>query len=257
MQEIRVAFMSASNRISGRLLLPGDRGPYPCVIACHSLLTSQATPIIRRMAEHLCAGGMAVLTFDFYGTGESGGPFREKRLQGMARNLTDAIAFLQGQYRIDSNRLGLWGRTSGGVVSLLAAERSGVRATVAVNALIEENLAERMLERHADEDIIPLSQNDHEWHIHLEGMSISRSYFEEVRAFFSSNAFQEKLMRLSHVLHILPAGHPAADESRLDQLFQLIGEPKRWLVIPATDHNFTGKEDVLMAETTAWFQAYL
>jgi uncharacterized protein len=75
-----------------------------------------------RYAESLVEGGLAVLLYDHRGFGISGGePRQVLNPWAQARGLIDAIAFAERCDEVDASRIGLWGVSFGGGMSIVVA----------------------------------------------------------------------------------------------------------------------------------------
>jgi dienelactone hydrolase len=70
--------------------------------------------IFVKCARALAQAGIASLRFDFYGSGESDGDFREVTLRGEISDARVAVEFFRRQKGIDPQRVGLLGISLGG-----------------------------------------------------------------------------------------------------------------------------------------------
>ncbi len=68
--------------------------------------------------------GIAVFTYDRRGSGRSGGNLKDSDYAMLADDAIAAVKMLQDDDRIDPKRVGIWGLSQGGWLSLLAAARS-------------------------------------------------------------------------------------------------------------------------------------
>lgn len=96
----------------------------PAIIICHGF-AGQKTGRFRLyviLAEALAKKGIAVLRFDFRGCGDSEGNFIETTFFGEVSDALKALEFLKNDPDIDSERIGIFGRSLGGAVALLAAK---------------------------------------------------------------------------------------------------------------------------------------
>ncbi len=112
-------------KIAGRLYLPGEgnQPPYPTVCICHGIparipdSSDRGYPLL---AEKVCRQDLAVLIFNFRGTGSSGGNLD---ILGWSRDLTTAIDYLCSLPEVDKSRLALLGFSGGAAVSVYVASQ--------------------------------------------------------------------------------------------------------------------------------------
>jgi dienelactone hydrolase len=76
------------------------------------------------MARWFAAHGLAALTYDKRGVGESEGNFRAVPFMTLCDDGLAAIEYLKSRKEIDSSRIGVWGLSQGGWLGPLAASRS-------------------------------------------------------------------------------------------------------------------------------------
>ncbi len=88
-----------------------------------------------KCSRALAAAGIASLRFDFYGSGESEGDFREVTLSGEIADARVAVGFFRRQTGIDPRRVGLLGLSLGGLIAATLAPRLKSRALVLWSAL--------------------------------------------------------------------------------------------------------------------------
>src|SRR5665213_2155595 len=69
--------------------------------------------------------GIDYLSFDFRGYGEREGEFNEMTIEGQVSDALVALEYLEKDKNIDKSRLGIFGRSFGGLVSLISAHRYG------------------------------------------------------------------------------------------------------------------------------------
>jgi fermentation-respiration switch protein FrsA (DUF1100 family) len=117
--------------IAGQLYLPeGDR-PYQTVCTCHGIPAGIPDPNDKgyaSLAEYLCSNGLAVLIFNFRGTGASGGNLD---ILGWTRDLEAMIDYLCALDEVDKSRLSLLGFSGGAAVAVyVAANDERVMAVV-------------------------------------------------------------------------------------------------------------------------------
>jgi dienelactone hydrolase len=103
------------------LYRPRGEGPVPIVVMAHGF-TATREESLSRFAERFADAGIATLTFDYRGFGDSGGA--ERQVLSIRRQLEDlsaALAFARSIDGIDPARVGLWGTSFGGGLTLETA----------------------------------------------------------------------------------------------------------------------------------------
>ncbi|MBC9734873.1 alpha/beta hydrolase family protein [Nocardioides marmotae] len=123
--------------VSGELLVPRGRGPFPAVVLNHGYIDPAVYTLGRglsREQEWLAAAGFVVLHTDYRGHAGSdpvGDVDRESRL-AYTRDAIGAVKTLEQEPYVDDDRLAMLGRSMGGGVTLnaLVAEPGLVDAAV-------------------------------------------------------------------------------------------------------------------------------
>jgi cephalosporin-C deacetylase-like acetyl esterase len=120
-----------SSALRGTLSLPdAGTGPLPAVVMGAGLgaLKEWLDPF----AEVFTAAGLAVITWDQRGFGQSDGPVRQEGDPfGYVRDWRQALAYAAGLPEIDAGRIGIWGTSyAGGVAMIVAAIDRHVRCVV-------------------------------------------------------------------------------------------------------------------------------
>jgi fermentation-respiration switch protein FrsA (DUF1100 family) len=110
-------------KISGQLYLPDESNqtPYPTVCVCHGIPVKSPDPNDRGyplLAERICREGLAVLIFNFRGTGASNGNLD---ILGWTRDLKAVIDYLWALPEVDRSHLSLLGFSGGAAVSVYVA----------------------------------------------------------------------------------------------------------------------------------------
>lgn len=127
-----VEFPSEGAVLRGRLYLPRDRAPVPCIVMAHG--TSATIQMVADdYARAFLGADMGVLLYDHRNFGDSGGePRQEINPWIQARGYRDAVAYLRTRPQIDHSRLALWGDSySATQVLVVGALLDGLAAVVA------------------------------------------------------------------------------------------------------------------------------
>jgi len=122
-REEEIRFRSGSITLAGTLRLPLKGGKHP------ALFLMQGSGDSDREAEsfyadHFARHGIATLVYDKRGTGDSSGDYRDESFNDFAADALAGIHYLQSRPEVRSMRVGLYGRSHGGIVAPLAASLS-------------------------------------------------------------------------------------------------------------------------------------
>ncbi|QQQ78328.1 alpha/beta hydrolase [Saccharothrix sp. 6-C] len=118
-----VAFTNAGVVLAGTLTLPEGGAPAPGVVMVGGSGPSDRDndthfPPIRR---HLVDAGIAVLSYDKRGVGESSGDWLDATVDDLASDAAAALDFLRARPEVRGGAVGLFGHSEGGWVVLRAA----------------------------------------------------------------------------------------------------------------------------------------
>ncbi len=125
LRQYEVRFPSGSDLLAGTLTLPRGSPPYPAVA-----FVTGSGPTVRAYLPDLQAllveSGVAVLSYDKRGVGQSGGTYpgesaTDSTLAILARDAVAGVRFLARQPEIDRRRIGLAGHSQAGWIMPLAA----------------------------------------------------------------------------------------------------------------------------------------
>jgi pimeloyl-ACP methyl ester carboxylesterase len=119
------SFQSGAVTLNGTLYMPKIEGRVPAVIVFHAASSpTRDVPLYRHLTEMLPPLGIAVFVFDRRGSGKSGGKLEDSDYNILADDGIAAQRMLAADARIDARKIGFWGLSQGGWLSLLAASRS-------------------------------------------------------------------------------------------------------------------------------------
>jgi dipeptidyl aminopeptidase/acylaminoacyl peptidase len=241
----------AGHQLRGMIHLP-EHSPAPGVVLFHGFTGDRMEShwLFVKCSRALARAGLASLRFDFFGSGESEGEFREATLETEIADAEDAVGFFRRQEGIDSQRIGLLGLSLGGALAALTAERVGARALVLWSAVAHFPRLEAVAET--------LTQPF--------GNDGTREYAgHEI-----SPRFLEAASRLDPLAGV--AGyrgptlviHPERDEhlplNHPEDYFHASAAPvKEIIIIPGADHTFSsiGWEREVISRTVEWFRSSL
>ena len=130
--ELQIGFRSGDQQVFGVLHLP-ESTPAPGSIMCHGFTGHKAEThrLFVDAARDFTRNGLAVLRFDFRGSGDSEGEFHEMTVSREIEDARAALDFLASRPEVDPARLGVLGLSLGGcVAACLAGTDDRVRALV-------------------------------------------------------------------------------------------------------------------------------
>jgi uncharacterized protein len=116
--------------LTGLLTLPDTSGPHPGIVVLHGSERGTRADFGRQiMSAFMASQGLAVLTYDKRGVGDSGGTYQEaaseSNLALLAQDALAGVNYLKGRPEVDSSHIGLIGYSQAGWIIPLAAEQSG------------------------------------------------------------------------------------------------------------------------------------
>lgn len=121
--EADVRFQSGRVTLAGTLRLPLAPGAHAAVFLLQG--SGNADREAESFyADYLARHGLATLVYDKRGTGRSGGDYRQSSFDDYAADALAGVHYLQSRSEIDPKRVGLSGRSHGGIVVPLAASLS-------------------------------------------------------------------------------------------------------------------------------------
>jgi len=125
-------FPTDRGTLHGEILLPQGKGPFPGAVLCHGMASGHLT--MRPSAQRLVRRGIATLTFDFRGHGQS-----EGLLDGdLAEDVIAATKLLRNHNKVDPKRIAIVGHSIGAVAAIQAAATSeNIQALVCLSSPAE------------------------------------------------------------------------------------------------------------------------
>jgi uncharacterized protein len=118
-----VTFQSGEATLSGTLIKPATTGPHPAVVLVHGSSPNVRGPLVDFATEVFAQHGIAALTYDKRGYGQSSGNPNKNSLYSLADDALAAVHYLQSRADIDPRRVGMEGESQGGWIIPIAASR--------------------------------------------------------------------------------------------------------------------------------------
>lgn len=228
-------------------------GPVPGVVFFHGFTGDRIEShwIFVKCARALQQAGMAALRFDFYGSGESEGTFRDMTLQGEIADAEDAVTFLRAQKGIATDRIGLAGLSLGGTVAASIASPVQARALVLWSAVAHTERLRRAIVRSGK--AIPSAQGNLEY----DAREVSTRFLEDmlkVNPLAALTAFKGPTLILQ------PGKDEVVPLSDAEEFLSSAGAAvKEKVIIGGANHTYTSItwENEVIQRTVAWFKRHL
>ena len=250
-------FGNEGQQIAGTLHLPNGVGPHPGVVLCHGFtgMRLEAHFLFVKTSRALEQAGIASLRFDFRGSGESEGEFRDMTVEGEVSDALKAVDVLCAVPEVDERRVGVLGLSLGGfVAACVTGLEKRVKSTVLWSAVA--NMSEAMERRLDAEQRLLLEEHGY---IDIGGHGLGKGFVDRVRAL---NPL-ELIARSSQPLLIV---HGTADESvRPEHADRYEAAARRGdrrvekFMVEGADHTYAtlADEQTVIERTVAWFRETL
>jgi len=134
-----VVVTSQGDNLAGILLLPESDRRVPVLIICHG--AGEFKENYLELCELLASRGVGTLAIDMHGHGQSAGARYYVNMLQWVADIQAAIEFLSTHPKVDGNRIGAFGLSSGGTAILEAAMIDPrLKALVALDATVRNSL---------------------------------------------------------------------------------------------------------------------
>lgn len=253
-KEKKVEFTSIGAKLKGFVRIPGNNFPLPGIILCHGFTNSKtADPLIQNSADALNRLGYATLQFDFYGSGESEGIFREKKISILRKNLEDAMQLFINLPEIHNSNIGLWGRSIGGTIAFLGSLHPNVKAAFLASPTVRFQEFFSKFISNSNHDFV--SMPDYIEHGLIKGeWSLNSGFFEELNLL--DTEVQDLAAEALNICIVQGTNDSKSKPQNTRWFYDLLPKPKR-LVMFDSDHNFKGVQLAVLSEMIHWFQTHL
>ncbi len=257
---IPVELLSQGSKIFGMIHRPKGNGKFPAVVFCHGLAGHKIGKhrMYVLLAELLSKAGIASFRFDFRGSGESEGAFHEMSLEGEVNDALVALEFISHQPFIMPNKIGLFGRSFGGSIAVLAASRFKKIKSIALWAPVFN--AVQWEEKWELVETQQLDENQRHELMRIDGQLPSMNFYKEL---FSMNLEKPlDLIQEVPMLHIHGQNDPVVGIDHAIHYEDKRREskaPTKFIRLKYSDHDFTHPEEKskALAETCKWFSETL
>lgn len=253
-----VGFKVSGQSLCGMLHLPdGVEAPVPAVVLCHGFTGHkiEAHCLFVKMARALSVVGIGALRFDFRGSGESDGEFREMTVSREIEDASAAVDFLVADGRVDSERLGVLGLSLGGcVAACLAGADTRVRSVALWSAVARpEAVCSEPPRAHWADRV------RRHGHMDIGGNVLGAGFVEDLPRHDPPSALSRSRAPVLIVHGQADTSVPVSDAGLYAEA--LAGRPAavEKLIVADADHTFSTVkwEQVVMGRTVEWFERTL
>lgn len=252
--ERSLSFQDQTGHRIAAILAEPQQAATSIAVLCHGFLSGKNSTTNKTLTRMLTERGIATFRFDFFGQGESEGPFQD---------ITNTLAVGQTMAAVDLmkqkgfRRIGLMGSSFGGLVSILTAAQRTDLACLALKCPVVDFAEELRLEFGEEEmarwratDTIPNIMGG-EGRIPLRYAfyedSLRRIAYEPARSITAPTLIVQGDQDEHVPLH------------QSTRLYETLGVKKHLEMLPGADHQFTRGEDFTrMTRLIAdWLTTYL
>lgn len=128
-----IFFQSGDLQLSGMLILPEGKGPFPVAVIIHGSGTSRRNSVwYLSIAKHLQENNIAVLLPDKRGSEKSGGNWVGSNFDDLAEDTIGAIEYIKNQDQFSYTRIGVIGMSQGGWIAPIVATKTNISFIVSM-----------------------------------------------------------------------------------------------------------------------------
>lgn len=251
-----VSFENESAKLFGIIHRPLHAGKRPSVLFCHGFEGNKCglNRTYVNLAQELSKRGFVSLRFDYRGSGDSEGEFKDVTLEGEVSDTLKAIELLAKDDQVDPNRICLLGRSLGSVVAVQAAARHRAIKSIALWAPIYS----------PDfwEKLSIASQKGTLTEFQRRAMERLRKIPSEafLSQFFSVNIGKELEVLSKTPLLLIHGEKDLVVAIQQSEMYQKARQGKEgatsFIRLPNTEHDFAypAELEIAMRETCSWFE---
>lgn len=259
-----IVIENEGEKIFAVLHRPLQKGPVPGVVLCCGFGGNKTGKqrISVNLAKRLASEGIAVLRFDYRGTGDSEGESQDVTIEGKISDTLKCLTFLAADPQIDSSRLGLLGRSLGGAIAVLSADRfEGIKSLVLWSALftstpwrelwrsLGRSLGSKQTVDSANQDILrhlPINMPNETFIKEFFALDLGASVVKlQDIPLLLLHGSQDEVVKVEQAREYEKARH-GIDNTRV-------------IILPKSDHDFSdpSEQAVVLSETIAWYKKTL
>lgn len=251
-----IVLENEGQKIFGILHRPIQKNPVPIVLICHGLAGHKAGRyrIYVLLSEKLSQAGIASLRIDFRGSGDSEGNFSDMTLESEVSDALSALKYIEKDKSLDKNRIGLFGRSVGGMVALITACQYKNIKSIATWAPLFDG--DQWKEEWHLLQAPHISEETRMMRMRVNGQVPGSNFFKQLFTI----QMQQKLAELAHVPFLNIHGEQdkiviTEHANRYKKSREKAHGQTKFILLPESDHDFTDpkEQNIALKETTQWF----
>ncbi len=241
------------HRVASVLAIP-DGGTKRIAVLCHGFFSGKHSTTNKTLTRLLEAQGIATLAFDFFGQGESEGPFE---VLTTTQAISQAMAALDLVRKKGFTRIGLMGSSFGGLVATLAAAQRNDLACLALKCPVVD-FAEELRLTLGDHELTQWKATDTIPNIMggTERIRLRYSFYDDC---LRQIAYGPAQSITAPTLIVQGDQDECVPLHQSRQLYDALRVTKRLELLPGADHQFTKTEDFRRMTTflADWLSSHL
>jgi hypothetical protein len=259
MKEEEIEFTNQGQKIRGILHVPNKKNS-PAIIMCHGFTGNMHEHgLFINAAKKFCENGFTVLRFDFRGSNESEGKFRDMTISGEVSDLKEAINFILKQSG-DKNKIGVLGLSLGAVVSVLGWSKrikslvlwspANNNKKVFINAF-----GAKTVKQIEEKGFVDLKKPPEGWRTQTS-FEVGKGFLEEAK---NTNLINNIKDVKCPILIIQGTGDETVDWHDSKELYDSANQPKEIKLIENADHVYYNPEHErkIIQLSLDWFNKWL
>lgn len=252
MSQKKIKFTNRQGQsLSARIEFPLDKQPVAYALFAHCFTCSKDLNAVRTISRSLNQEGIAVLSFDFTGLGQSEGEFANTNFSSNVSDLVDAASFLEKEYQAPQL---LVGHSLGGAAVLFAAAHiPSVSAVATVGAPAEPiHVAKQFKSAQSTLEEEGIAQ------VSIAGrpFTIKKQFLDDLE----THQLDKVLPQLKKALLILHSPQDTIVGIRnAAQIYQTAMHPKSYISLDGADHLLSHKPDAAYTAQmiASWASRYM
>ena len=246
-----IEIQSRGLTLRGMMHVPDNRkGKVPAVAIFHGFTGHKMEShfIFVKLSRALEKNGIASFRFDFAGSGESDGEFRDMTILGELADANNILDYVKTQEFVDLDKIGVIGLSMGGAVgSMLASERKDDIKALCLWAPAG-NMGEIIKEQMKDNNIDAIRKAG--W-VDIGGFCLGIDFIDEI---IGLNIFERAKNYDKNVLLIHGDKDQTVDIKTSNRYMEYYKDRGCLYVVKGGDHTFTSKalEDEVIGKTVSF-----